>query len=134
MPRQNPNDPPTIETDALPPTMPEQQHIEPKIAPPPTVEVDEPTKKENPNRPWTQEEEDWARVICPRVKRVGGGFIKGLSQAGKDKATAMMAKYGTKPEEGWAKKPFIPRFDNASHAANQKHIFEKPVKMITVTK
>lgn len=131
-PKRDVNQPPGIETNERPPTMPEQQIIEAKIAPPPTIEVDEEAAKgqDDHKRAWTPIEQDWSQ-ICVRVKRMGG-FVKGLNKAGQEKATALMAKYDTTPADGWKKKPYIPRFDNASHSTNQKHLFQKPVTMITV--
>lgn len=138
-PRRNPNDPPDIETDRMPPIMPEQRVREPDIAPPPSIEVDDSvrSKVDERKRPWTPVEQDWY-YICTRVKRTGG-FVKGLvgedTEKGKEvreRVRTLMAKYGTKPEEGWKKKPHVPRLDNASHAQNQKKLFEKPVTMITV--
>lgn len=132
MPPTNPNEPPELETtEPRPPRMPEQAVREPQISPPPTLELAEPgPRQQDVDRPWTQEERDWYE-ISRRVKRTGQ-FCKGISENEKRRATDLMAKYGTKPEEGWAKMPFVPRLLNVSHAANQKHLFEKPIKMVQV--
>jgi hypothetical protein len=144
MPRPNPNDPPELETNlpappphpsrsaARSPKMTEQIVQESAVPAPPSLELAEELPQDDPDRPWTPVEYDWYE-ISRRVKRIGG-FCKAISDGEKRKATELMAKYGTNPEEGWSKMPHIPRLLNASHAANQKAIFEKPVKMIQVAK
>jgi hypothetical protein len=122
----DPNDPPTVEVEGNPPVMPEQRPREDKFPPPPTVEVDDPSTK---GLTATREQIEDERFIRVRVRRTGG-FIKHLSEKEKDAALMRLQKYNRTVEQGWDMTIHIPGFDNASHAANQEHLFKKPVTMI----
>lgn len=150
MPKTDPNDPPVLEVaektakvdvEQQPPvhrsakkkpTMPEQAINEPYVPPPPTLELAEETVADNQNRPWTSIEEKWYQY-SRRVKRIGG-FVKGISSNEQATASRLAKELGTDVKNGWNDMPHIPRLMNASHAENQKALFEKPVKMVQVVK
>jgi hypothetical protein len=108
-------------------TMPEQTVREAEVPPPPTVDV------KTVERPVDRELNEKWRWLKARVKRTGG-FIKNLGDDDRDKAEAMLKELNWPVEKGWPNDVFIPGYDNASHETNQRALFEKPIKMVTVDK
>ena len=74
--------------------------------------------------------EKW-RWLKGRVKRTGG-LVKDMHDDEIAKAEAMLKELDRTADQGWPNDVYIEGYDNASHADNQKHLYEKTVKMVTV--